>query len=215
MDNDLTIRDDVQAELEFEPLVDAAGIGVAVVDGVVTLSGHVASYAQKIAAEVAAKRVKGVRALAEELEVRLPFASQHDDEEIARRAANVLEWTITAPREGVKLKVENGWVTLSGEVVQAFERTEAERALRRLEGVRGVSNLIKLKPGVAATDIRDRLKKAFHRNAELEASRIAIAVEGGRVTLSGKVDKWSDRSVAENAAWAVPGVYQVEDRLTL
>lgn len=215
MDNDLTIREDVEAELEFEPLVDAAGIGVAVVDGVVTLSGHVSSYAQKIAAEVAAKRVKGVRALAQELEVRLPFASQHDDEEIARRAANVLEWTITAPREGVKLKVENGWVTLSGEVVQAFERTEAERALRRLEGVRGVSNLIKLKPGVAATDIRDRLKKAFHRNAELEASRIAIAVEGGRVTLSGKVDKWSDRSVAENAAWAVPGVYQVEDRLTL
>ena len=215
MDRDLNIRDDVLEELEFEPRVEAENIGVAVSDGVVTLSGHVPNYAQKLAAESAAKRVKGVRAVAIDIEVRLPFDGKHDDDEIAKRAANVLTWSVEAPKEGVKVSVENGWVTLKGQVTWAYQRGEAERSVRQLAGVRGVSNLIAIQPRLKSTDIQSQLKRAFHRSAELEAGRINVGVEGGRVTLTGKVSNWSDRRVAETAAWSVPGVTEVVDRLTL
>jgi osmotically-inducible protein OsmY len=215
MNDDEKIRDDVLAELEFQPQVDATAIGVAVKNGVVTLSGHVSNYAEKIAAESAAKRVKGVKGLAQEITVRLPSGVRHDDTEIAQRAADILKWSVTAPETGVKVKCENGWVTLSGEAMWAYQRYEAERAVRGLAGVIGVTNQIALIGGVKAADVKDRIKRALHRNAELDASTINVAVEGSKVTLAGKVSAWPERNIAESAAWAVPGVYQVVDHLSV
>ncbi|MCI3179246.1 ornithine aminotransferase [Caulobacter sp. CCUG 60055] len=215
MGNDSNIRNDVLAELKFEPQVADAAVGVTVADGVVTLSGHVSSYAEKLAAEAAAKRVKGVRAIAEDIEVRLPYEVVHDDAEIAKRAANIMTWNIVAPKTGVKVKVENGWVTLSGEVDWTYKREEVERIVRHLTGVRGVTNLITLRSGIKQGDVKSQIKKAFHRNAEIDASGIEIGIDGGKVTLSGDVKLWREREMAENAVWAVPGVYQVIDKLVV
>ena len=154
MNNNSALRADIEAELEFEPSLDAAGIGVAVNDGVATLTGHVASYAQKIAAERAASRVKGVRAFAEEIEVRLPFEVKHDDEEIARRAAHILEWSIYLPANTVRVKVEKGWIALTGDCDWQYQKEAAENAVRRLGGVIGVSNQIKIRPHVTAGDVQ-------------------------------------------------------------
>lgn len=214
-DDDEKIRDDVLSELEFQPQVDATTIGVAVKKGVVTLSGHVGSYAEKIAAESAAKRVKGVRGLAQEIDVRLPSGMSHDDTEIAQRASDILKWSVMAPETGVKVKCEDGWVTLSGHAIWSYQRYEAERAVRGLAGVKGVTNQIALISRVAATDIKDRIKRALHRNAEIDASAIKVNVEGSKVILEGKVSAWPERNICENAAWAVPGVHQVVDHISV
>ena len=215
MANDLALRSDIEAELEFEPSLTAAGIGVAVKDGVATLTGHVPSYFEKMAAERAAGRVKGVRAIAEELDVKLPFDVKHDDEEIARRASNILEWGAFLPVKADHVTVEKGWVTLAGEVDWQFQRESAVNAVRRLAGVTGVTNLITVRARVASGDVKDHIAKAFKRNAELETAGIKIAVDGGKVSLSGKVKTWSDRRMAENAAWAISSVTQVVDDLVV
>jgi osmotically-inducible protein OsmY len=214
MQTDAMIRDDVIAELDFDPSIDAAAVGVVAKNGVVTLSGHVPSYAQKIAAQKAAQRVTGVHAVAIDLEVRLPFEAKHDDEEIARRAANVLAWS-TSAGDKTKAAVENGWVTLSGELPWFYQKQEAERAIRALQGVLGVTNNIFVRPKVQASDVRERIAKALKRNAEIESDAIRIDVAGSTVTLSGKVKAWNERQMAETAAWAAPGVSEVRDNITL
>ena len=213
MSNDLALRADIEAELEFEPSLTAAGIGVAVKDGVATLTGHVPSFFEKLAAERATGRVKGIRAIAEELEVRLPFSVKHDDGEIARRALAILEWGTFPSVKADHVKVEKGWVTLTGEVDWQYQKQSAVDAIRRLAGVVGVSNLIAIRPHVTEGNVQDSISKAYRRNAELESAGIKVSVDGGRVSLSGKVHNWRVRRTAENAAWAIPSVTQVVDNL--
>lgn len=212
--DDKSLQKLVQDELDWQPSVDAADIGVTVENGIVHLTGHVPSYAQKIAVENAVKRVKGVRGYVEDVQVRLtPDAAS--DEVIAGRVANVLDWDVTLPKGAVKVKVENGYVFLSGEVNWAYQRVAAEQGIRRLAGVRGVSNQITVKPHVQATDVKRRIEDALERQAELEANKISITVEGSKVRLDGKVKAWFERDVIERAAWAAPGVQSVEDRISV
>jgi osmotically-inducible protein OsmY len=212
--SDLTLRQTVLDELEFEPSVDAAHIGVTVKDGVVTLSGHVSSYAEKVAAERAVRRVKGVQAIAQDIDVRYPEDQKTADDEIALRALNILRWSSVVPSGSVLVKVQDGWVTLSGQVNWQYQRSAAESQIRRLSGVKGVVNSIAIKPSVQPTDIRRKIEDALKRNAEIQAQAIRISVEdGGRVGLEGNVHDWRERQVAENAAWSVPGVVRVDDRL--
>lgn len=214
MDNDIRIRADVVDELDFEPSVDSAAIGVAVKDGVVTLSGYVPTYTQKITAEKCAQRVKGVKAVAIDIEVRLVGDAKRSDAEIAERAVNILRWS-TSVSDKVKVVVDNGWVKLNGDVEYYYQKQAAERAIRQLSGVIGVSNLITIKPGVRPSDVKERISKAFQRNAELESAGINVDVAGSTVTLSGRVKAWNERKLAEDAAWAIPGVTSVHDNITI
>ncbi len=214
MELDTRIRDDVLSELDFEPSLDASGIGVAVKDGVVTLSGHIPSYLQKVTAEGAAKRVKGVKAVALDLEVRIPGMAKRADDEIAARAIDILKWS-TSVGERIKIVVEDGRIKLSGDVEYYYQKEEAERVVRRLSGVTGVSNLISVRPRLQPRDVRDRISKAFQRNAELESSAIQIDVSESSVTLSGQVKAWHERKIAEDAAWAIPGVTAVHDNIVV
>ena len=213
--DDLSLRDHVLSELEFEPSVNASHIGVAVDDGVVTLSGHVGSYAEKLAAEKIVQRLKGVRAIAQEIEVRFSSDKKTGDDQIAQRALDIIAWDTTIPEEKVKVKVQKGWITRSGEVDWYFQRNAAEAAVRKLSGVTGITNAITIKPRVQAGDIKQRIEKALKRNAELEAENIRVVVSGGRVTVEGQVNAWHERAVAERAAWAAPGVVSVVDHLAL
>ena len=212
--NDKQLRQNVIDELDFEPSIDAANIGVAVDDGVVTLTGHASSYAAKIAAEYATRRVKGVRAIAQEIEVRYPSEKKTADDEIAKRALSVLKWDTRIPQHAVKVTVQKGWVTLSGELTWQYQRKAAEDAVRQLSGVTQVTNSISVKPTVYASDIKKKIEDALARNAQVEAQAIRVNVlDGNKVSLEGKVDSWDDREVAENAAWSVAGVQSVDDRL--
>ncbi|HKH80666.1 MAG TPA: BON domain-containing protein [Methylovirgula sp.] len=213
--SDKALRQDILDGLEFEPSIDAAHIGVAVADGVVTLTGYVGSYAEKTMAEHVVRRVKGVRAIAEEIEVRFPARKKTADDEIAKRALAIIAWDTTVPNEELQVKVQHGWITLSGEVEWHFQRTAAEYAVRKLSGVVGVTNLISVRPQIDAEDVKQRIENALKRSAEIEADTIRIAVTGSKVTLEGKVNAWHEREVAERAAWAAPGVSAVEDRLTV
>jgi len=215
MMSDKALRQDILDGLEFEPSIDAAHIGVAVADGVVTLTGYVGSYAEKTMAEHVVRRVKGVRAIAEEIEVRFPARKRTADDEIAKRALAIIAWDTTVPNEELQVKVQHGWITLSGEVEWHFQRTAAEYAVRKLSGVVGVTNLISVRPQIDAEDVKQRIENALKRSAEIEADTIRIAVTGSKVTLEGKVNAWHEREVAERAAWAAPGVSAVEDRLTV
>jgi osmotically-inducible protein OsmY len=211
--NDKTLRQIVIDELDFEPRIDAAHIGVTAEGGVITLTGHVGSYAEKIAAEEAVRRVKGVKAIAEEIEVRYPFAKKTADDEIAKRAVHILEWDSSIPKNRVEIKVQRGWITLSGEVDWYFQKQAAEHAVRKLTGIVGVNNMISIKQTVQSGDVRKRIEEAFKRNAELEADGIRVSVSDGKVTLEGKVKAWYERNVAEQAAWAAQGVRAVEDHI--
>jgi osmotically-inducible protein OsmY len=214
--SDATLRQSILDELEFDPAVNATNIGVAVENGVVSLTGHVGSYAEKIAAEHIAQRVKEVRGIAQEIEVRYPSDKKDKDDEVAQRAAKIIDWDSTVPPGRVKVKVEKGWVTLTGDVEWQFQRMAAEAAVRKLSGVIGVTNLITVRPPhVDAINVKQRIEDALKRNAELEAGGIRVAVTGGTVTLEGKVRAWHERGVAEQAAWAAPGVVSVEDHLIL
>lgn len=214
MDN-LSLRDQVLSELEFEPSVEAAHIGVAVENGVVTLTGHVGSYAEKLAAERIVQRLKGVRAIAQEIEVRFPADKKTDDDEIAQRALKIIAWDTTIPDDKIKIKVQKGWITLTGEVDWYYQRSAVETGVRKLSGVTGITNSITVKPKVQAGDIKLRIENALKRNAELEAEKIHVLVSGGRVTLEGKIKAWHERTVAERAAWAAPGVVAVVDHLAM
>lgn len=210
---DADLRQLVEEELEFEPSIDAADIGVAVEEGVVTLTGHVPTYAQKRTAERVVAGVKGVRGIAQEIEVRPAGSNPTADDEIAKRALNTLKWNTSIPQDAVKVSVSKGWVTLRGEVEWYYQREKAEQILRDLSGVTGVSNNLVIKPKVSVTDVRERIEKALKRTAELEASSIRVVVADGTVTLDGKVHSLAERNAAERAAWAAPGVRNVQDHL--
>ena len=214
--NDGTLRQDIIDELDFEPSIDAADIGVAVDNGVVTLTGHVPTYSQKMTVEAVVRRVKGVKGLAEEIEVR-PFGSNRTaDDEIAKRAINTLMWNTSVPDNAVQVKVQKGWLTLTGKVDWQYQKTAAADAVSDLAGVTGVTNQIEIKPRASAFDVKKRIEDALKRNAELEAKAIRVDVlDAGKVRLEGRVHAWSERSAAERAAWSAPGVPIVEDRITI
>jgi osmotically-inducible protein OsmY len=211
--DDLELKKAVESELNWEPSIDAAQIGVAVKDGIVTLSGRVQSYWEKLAAERAAARVTGVKAVVNSLEVRLPTASERTDEDIARAAVEALRWNVLVPADRIKVKVSKGWVTLEGSVDWQYQKEAAEKAVRKLYGVTGVSNLVTVAPKVSSTAVKSQIEAALRRLAELDASRIKVETEDGTVKLSGTVHSWFEREEAERAAWAAPGVRRVEDHI--
>jgi osmotically-inducible protein OsmY len=212
---DSELRRHVTEELAFEPSVNDAHIGVAVENGIVTLSGHVTSYAEKLAAERAAKRVKGVLGVAQEIEVRYPDQKKLADDEIAGRAIAIISWDSAIPKGQVQVKVQHGWVTLTGKVEWFFQKSAAERAVRKLSGVTGVTNRIEVSPPVLVTDVKQRIEAALRRSAEIDAAGIRLHVENAKVVLEGIVGSWHERDVALSAARAVPGVVVVEDHLVV
>jgi osmotically-inducible protein OsmY len=215
MKSDRDLQIDVLDELRWEPGVNATDIGVTVKDGVVTLEGTVDSYAEKWAAERAVKRLPGVKALAVELEVKLPGSCERNDADIARTAKNVLQWDVLVPHDRIKVTAENGHITLEGEVDWQFQRAAAERAVLRLTGVKGVSNQITVKPKVAPIEVKEKIEAALKRNATLDAQQIKVQADEGKVTLSGSVRSWAELDEAVSAAWAAPGVCDVKSLLTV
>jgi osmotically-inducible protein OsmY len=216
MTSDSEVQRCVEDELKWEPgLSHPSKIGVAVRDGVVTLSGSVDSYFEKWAAERAAKRVVGVNALAVELDVELPDSTIRTDADIARTAQNALEWSVSVPAGRVRVIVERGWLTLQGEVDSEYQRSSAELAVRNLLGVKGISNEIEVKSTATPIEVKGEIEAAFKRNALLDASAINVLVNRGTVTLTGSVHSWAERDEAERAAWAAPGVSDVKDLIQL
>lgn len=213
--HDLALRQSVLDELEFEPSIDAGNIGVATSNGVVTLTGYVSSYPQKLTVERIVSHIKGVRGYAEEIEVRLAGRVGGADDEIARRAVNALRWSTMVPDDRVQVKVQRGWITLTGTLEWNYQKIGAADAVRDLEGVTGINNMIELKPRVSATDVKRHIEDALNRSAQLDAAKINVDVEGNKVTLAGNVKAWFERRVAEQAAWSTPGVTAVEDKLTI
>ena len=211
--SDSQLQRDVMDELIWEPSVDHAEIGVAVTDGVVTLSGYVKSYAEKVAAEKAVRRVAGVRAIAEEIKVRLASDRKTGDAEIAKRIADIFSWDVLVPDDKITVKVERGCVTLAGAVDWHYQSDAARKAAGKISGVTGISNLICVRQRPAAIDVRERILDAFKRQANLDAAGLTVIVDGGKVTLGGKVTAWYERGIAERAAWAAPGVTLVEDNI--
>jgi len=212
---DSEIQQDVVDELKWEPSLRDDDIAVAVRDGVVTLAGFVDSYADKWKAERVAGRVKGVKAVANDLEVKLPSSSQRPDPDIARAAVDALTWNISVPHDRIKVKVENGWVTLEGDVDWHFQREAAERAVRYLTGVKGVSNLITVRARATPSDVKAKIKDALQRGAQFDADRITVEVDGGKVILRGTVRSYAESRDAERAAYNAPGVTTVENKLTV
>jgi osmotically-inducible protein OsmY len=211
---DRELQIDVLDELKWEPGVEATDIGATVKDGVVTLTGTVDSYTEKWAAESAVKRVSGVKALAEELQVKLPGSSERTDADIAGAAENALEWDTSVP-EGIKVTVENGFLTLEGEVDWQYQKEAAEDAVGCLMGVKGVSNLITVKPSAEPIGIKEKIEAAFKRSAILDAEDINVQADGGKVTLTGCVGSWAEYDAAESAAWAAPGVCEVNNLISV
>ena len=211
---DNSLQQAVLDELKWEPSVNAAHIGVTAKGGVVTLSGDVSSFTEKVAAARAARRVNGVKGVAEDIKVRYSF-SKVDDTDIAQKALQTLSWDIEVPDERVKVEVEDGWVTLTGTVNWNYQRNAAEADVRKLKGVLGVINNISINPTVKASDAREKIKAALKRNAAVEADNISIAIEGGKVTLSGEVNSWGEDDIVRSTAWAAPGVTEVVDNLVV
>lgn len=212
---DKVLRQRVEDALDWEPRVDAAHVGVTAQDGVVTLSGFVGSYAQKVAAEKATHGVKGVRAIAQEIEVRLPSDQKRSDDEIARRMLDILLWDVTVPDDAVTVKVEHGVVTLGGEVRWQFQRARAENLAYRLGGVVNVVNYIRLHTVAKPQDLHRKIETALHRSAAFDANQIRVSVDGGKVTLAGTAHSWAERAAAEGAVWAASGVTEVEDQIVV
>lgn len=215
MKTDHQLRQDVLDELDFEPSINADHVGVGVNAGVVTLTGSVSSYGEKLAAERATRRVKGVRAIAEEIEVRLPSDKKRADDQIAERAVDILKWRVGVPANRIDVKVERGIITLSGQVEWRFQKSEAAAAVAHLAGVAGVVNLIQVATLADAADVKDKIQRALQRSAELDASRITVQTDGGKVVLGGKVRAWYERGLAERAAWSAPGVSEVLDNIQI
>lgn len=212
---DEQIHREVLAELRWEPRVSPTEIGVAVKDGVVTLSGYVDSYLRKWSAAEAAQRVRGVKAVANDIVVKLPGASEQTDADIARAAVQALESDALLAGDKLQVTVANGWVTLKGEVEWQFERTDAERAVRRLRGVLGVTNQIVVKPRVKPQDLQKNIEDSLVRSVRTDAERIRVEVDGSKVTLKGTVRSWLEKDEAERAAWRAPGITSVDNRLEI
>lgn len=213
MKTDAQLQHDVLAELEWEPGIDASHVGVAVKDGVVTLTGHLDTFAEKHAIERVLQRVSGVQAFALELDVKLAPGHVRSDAEIAQAAQSALRWHALVPEDKVRIKVEKGWLTLSGEVDWDFQRNGAYAAVRNLTGVVGVSNAIAIKPKAASDNVAHRIHEALQRQAAREAKRIEVSVAGSTVTLHGTVHSWAERAAAQGAAWSAPGVSSVVNHL--
>jgi len=212
---DSDIKRDVEDELRWDPDIDATDISVSVHNGVVALTGFVRSYSQKTQAERDAKRVAGVMGVANDLEVRLPVIDQRPDPEIVRDAVAALKAELPFSSENIKVVAKDGWLTLEGAVEWNYARERAENAVKRIRGVKGVTNSIEVKPKVAPFEIRRKIEDAFRRSAELDASRITVEANGSEVILRGTVKSWAEREEAERAAWAAPGVTKVDNRVTV
>jgi osmotically-inducible protein OsmY len=212
---DEEIQRDVLAELKWDSRLQPNEIGVIVKDGVVTLTGWVDSYLKKWNAEEAAHRVAGVKAVANDVEVRLPSSSERTDSDIAAAAVHALEWDALVPSDKVQVTVSKGWVTLRGEVDWQYQKEDTERVVRRLTGVKGVTNLITVKPHTAPSDLKKRIEEALVRTAKLDADRIIVEVQGSKAILKGTVRSWAEREEAERVAWSAPGILSVENRITI
>jgi osmotically-inducible protein OsmY len=210
---DVDLRERVERQLDWEPEVTSTNIGVGAKDGVVTLTGFVDSYAEKMAAERVAKRTYGVKAIANDLNVKPKFMKT--DSEIAADALKALETRANVPDEKIKLTVKNGWVTLEGNVDWYFQKNASELAVKYLQGVKGVSDDIKVKPQVSTTEVRHKIEEALKRNAEVDARRITVSSTDGKVMLWGNVRSWMEKDEAETAAWAAPGVNQVQNNISI
>lgn len=213
MKTDALLKADVINELQWDPAINATHVGVAVSNGVVTLTGHLDTFAEKFAVERAVRRVEGVKAIAVELDVKLSPHHVRSDTEIAQAAESALRWHAVVPHDRVSIKVEKGWVTLGGEVEWDYQRDSAYGAVRSLTGVVGVSNLITLKPQATPADVTSRIRSALTRHAEREAKHIEVDVSGSTVTLRGYVDSLADRAAAQGAAWSAPGITSVVNKL--
>jgi osmotically-inducible protein OsmY len=212
---DTDIKRDVEDELRWDPDIDATDIGVAVRNGVVTLTGFVRSYPEKTQAERDAKRVAGVAGVANDIEVRLPVIDQRPDPDIVRDAANALKTELPFSSDNIKVIARGGWLTLEGTVEWNYARERAEKAVRRVRGVKGVTNSITIKPTVAPYEVKRKIEDALRRSAELDASRITVEANGSEVILRGTVRSWAEREEAERATWAAPGVTKVDNRITI
>jgi len=212
-DND--IKRDVEAELRWDPDIDASDIGVAVKDGVVTISGFVRSYSQKYEAEREAIKVKGVRGLVNDVEVKLPSLNERPDPEVVRDAVAAIKRELPYSGEHIQVIARNGWLTLEGEVEWKFQSERAEEAVRRIKGLKGVSNLIRLAPRAAPSEVKQRIEEALKRSAEIDAQKITVETLGGEVTLRGTVRSWAERREAERAAWRAPGVTHVKNQIAV
>jgi len=212
---DSQLRTDVEAELKWEPRVNPNEIGVAVKDGVVTLTGWVDSYTKRYAAEEATHKVRGVKAVANEIEVKLPALAERTDADIAAAAVRALEWDAMINVDNLDVTVSKGWVTMKGSVDWQYQKQDAERVVSRLTGVKGVSNLLTIKTRVAAYDVKQKIEQALVRSAQADAGKITVEVDGNRVILKGTVRAYAEKQEAERAAWAAPGVTSVDNRITV
>ncbi|AWJ92578.1 BON domain-containing protein (plasmid) [Azospirillum baldaniorum] len=215
MRSDSDVKRDVEFEIRWTPALDPTDIGVAVKNGVVTLTGFVRSYLEKFEAEKAVKRVSGVVGVANDLEVRIPSGEERPDPEIARDAVAAIKSWLPLSWESIKVIVKSAWVTLEGTVEWNYQRESAEKAVRQVRGVKGVTNLITLKPQVAPSEIKQKIEQAFRRSAEVDANRITVEANGSEIVLKGTVRSWAERQEAERAAWAAPGVTKVENRIVI